>query len=161
MIIPPLGPIGLLSLPLWLGAANPQGIIGPCDVFYNSLQAVPHVSLTVEEGGFTSIWDGERYDGCEVEFETNDSTRAGIAAPDFLADPGTDLYSVGWRMRVDIGADGAGSGIHAIQREAVLCIIRREQAAYIDDNGELVQSKTLRMWVQCAGGAPKRTPSDG
>lgn len=149
MMIPLLGRVGILSLSVGLAVPTPPAIFGPCDAFYEALRAVPHVSLALGTGAFISIWDGEKYDGCEVEFETNDSVRAGTAAPDFFADPGTDLYNAGWRMLVDIGADGAGSGIHGIQREAVLCIVRWEQPAYIDDDGKLVVSETLRMWIQC------------
>ena len=144
-----LGRIGLLSLSVSLVAAEPHAVLDPCDAFYQDLLVVPHVSLTVAADGFTSIWDGESYAGCEIEFKTNDSIRSGVAAPSFFADPGTALYDDGWRMRVDIGADGAGSGVHGIQRDAVLCIIRWEQAAYIDDDGTFVESETLRMWIQC------------
>jgi len=134
---------------LSLVAAKPATLAGQCLVFYEALQAVPHVSLTIATDGFTSIWDGETYDGCEVEFETNDSTRVGTAVSNFFADPGTRLHGDGWRMRVDIGADGAGSGVHGVEREAVLCIVRWEQPAYIDDDGEFAESDTLRMWIQC------------
>ena len=134
---------------LCIAAAAPTAVVGQCRLFYEALEGVPHTSLTIGTDGFTSIWDGETYDGCEVAFETNDSVRSGIAVPSFFADTGTRLHADGWRMRIDIGADGAGSGIHAIQREAVLCVVRWEQPAYIDDEGQFVQSDTLNIRIQC------------
>lgn len=140
---------GLLSLVACVAAAPPEGSDDPCDHFYDALAAVPHVALTRSAGPFESIWDRETYEGCEVAFETNDSIRAGSVAPDLFADPGTSMYLAGWRMSDGIGADGAGSGIHGVERGSVLCVIRWEQPAYIDDDGSFVESGTLNMWIQC------------
>ncbi len=131
--------------PALAGAQMPTS----CDEFYDALAAVPHVSLTRSFGSFESIWDAKIYDGCEIEFETNDSIRAGADVPIFFADSGTEMYGAGWRMSREIGADGAGSGIHGIEKGSVVCIIRWEQPAYIDDDGEFVESDTRRQWVQC------------
>ena len=155
---------GLGSLGSWVLAfvvLMPASASGQCDAFYRELATVPHVSLTIATAGFTSVWDGERYEGCEVEFETNDSTRSETAVPNFVPDPGTRLFRDGWRMRNDIGADGPGSGVYGIQRGTVLCVIRWERPAYIDDDGEFVQSDSLAMGIQCRDDArrPSRDPA--
>ncbi|MDH3271746.1 MAG: hypothetical protein OEN56_10455 [Gemmatimonadota bacterium] len=128
--------------------ATTSGAAGPCDSFVESLARVPHVSLTTRTGRFESQWDGRSYDGCEVEFETHDSLSAG-SIPDLFATPDSELYGEGWRMSDGVGADGAGSGIHGIERGDDVCVIRWEQPAYIDDDGEFVQSDRFRMWIQC------------
>ena len=62
-------------------------------------------------------------------------------------------------MSNGIGADGAGSGIYGIERGSDLCVIRWEQAAYLDDNGEFVQSETFRMWIQCRDRDSRSAPA--
>lgn len=126
----------------------------PCDELYAQLAAVPHVSLTKRVGPFESLWSGEPLAGCEIAFETNDSTLGGRVAPDFRADPGTDMYGSGWRAIPEILADGAGSGVHGIRKEATRCLIRWEQPAYVDDGGGIVQSATLTILVQCSDRPP-------
>lgn len=139
----------VLPLAVWLclGASVEQP--DSCDDLFEMLAVVPHVSLTRNSGPLNSIWDRETVQGCEVAFETNDSIRNGAIAPTFLADPGTDMYLAGWRMIPEIGADGAGSGIHGIRRGPARCVVRWEQAAYIDDDGTFVESDTLTMLIQC------------
>lgn len=140
---------GVATFFAWSCAGSAQNLGAPCDFFYQALEPVPRVSLTRNAGSFQWIWDDEEYEGCQIEFESNDSTLAGAAVPDFFAEPGSDVYREGWRMSQGIGADGAGSGIHGIERGTVRCLIRWEQPAYIDDDGEMIVSETLRMWIQC------------
>ena len=64
--------VGLASL----FAITATGSVQPCDWFAASLEAVPHVGLSERIGPFESLWDGETYEGCEVEFETHDSLSA-------------------------------------------------------------------------------------
>lgn len=139
----------LLPLTAWLGLAPPFDQPDSCDELYETLVVVPHVLLTRHSGPLESIWDRETIQGCEIAFETNDSIRNGAVVPTFLADRGTEMYRSGWRMIPEIGADGAGSGIHAIRRGRARCVVRREQAAYIDDDGTFVESGTLTMLIQC------------
>ena len=141
----------VLPLTVALGAALSPSQPEPCDELHAALEAVPHVSLTRSAGPFYSIWDRETVRGCEIQFETNDSIRDGASRPTFFADPGTDMHRAGWRMIPEIGADGAGSGIHGIRRGSARCVVRWEQAAYIDDDGTLVESDTLTMLIQCTG----------
>ena len=122
----------------------------PCDDLYAMLQEVPHIQLDRINGPFESTWDGAEVEGCVIEFETTDSTLAGRVGPDLHADEGSDLFVRGWRMHPTILADGAGSGVYAIERGATLCIVRWEQPAYIDDSGEFVQSDTLTVLIQCS-----------
>jgi hypothetical protein len=60
------------------------------------------------------------------------------------------MYRDGWRTIPEIVADGAGSGIHGIQRGPTRCIIRWEQPTYIDDLGRLVESESFTMSIQCS-----------
>lgn len=129
-----------------------------CEEFYDALAAAPHVSLTRSSGPFTSIWDGATREGCEVDFETNDSLGGGQGVPDFSAHAGTEMYDAGWRMSHGIGADGAGSGTHGIERGPVACIIRWARPADIDDAGAFVESDTLRRWVKCWGRKVEQGP---
>ena len=133
----------------WLAAPSADQP-DPCDELYEMLEAVPNVSLARDRGPFQSIWDGQTLAGCEISFETNDSIRDDAAAPTFLADPGTEMYEAGWRMMPGILADGAGSGVHGIRKGSARCVVRWEQATYIDDEGAFVQSDTLTMLIQCS-----------
>ena len=146
-------------LQLWgliLGMVSPVGApldqVAPCAEFERALAEAPHVSLTSSVGPIVSIWPGEPAPACEVAFETNDSTLAGAAVPDFFPEPGNDMYRTGWRVIPEIGADGAGSGIYGIVGGGVRCVVRWEQPAYIDDDGTFVQSETFTMLIQCGGG---------
>ena len=140
---------GIVGLFGCAAADTPPGPPDPCDDFYQALTEVPHLSVQKTVGSFESNWDGETYEGCELQFETNDSLTGRVSVPDFVATAGTGLYDAGWRMVYRISADGPGSGIHGLSRESDLCVVRWEQPAYLDDDGDLVQSDTLRMWIQC------------
>lgn len=89
------------------------------------------------------------YRGCEIEFETNDALRAGVSVPDFDAIQDSEMYRLGWRMSRGVTADGPGSGVFGIEKESVLCVVRWAQPAHISDEGEIVQSETFNMKVQC------------
>jgi hypothetical protein len=95
------------------------------------------------------MWDQVEHDGCEVEFETNDSLSAGTPVPSFDAIEETEMYRLGWRARHGIGADGPGSGIFGIEKDAALCVIRWSQPAHLDDYGEIAHSETFMMKIQC------------
>jgi len=120
-----------------------------CAYFFDALQTVPHESLSRHQGEYESTWDGKSYQGCEIKFVTNDALRAGKDAPSFEAAPDSELYRLGWRIAPSIGADGAGSGIFAVEKGPVLCVIRWAQPAYLADTGEIVQSDTVKMTIQC------------
>lgn len=120
-----------------------------CEPFFVALDSVPHVALSMRTGAFVSIWDGMRYDGCEVAFETNDSLRAGVSVPDFEATQDSDMYRGGWRPSHEIRADGAGSGTFGIEKKTGLCVVRWAQPAYLFEEGKIVQSERFSMTVQC------------
>jgi len=120
-----------------------------CSYFFDALHKVPYESLSHRQGEMTSTWDGKRFQGCEVKFVTNDTLRTGKAVPRFEAFPDEELYRLGWRMAPSIGADGPGSGIFAVEKGLVLCLIRWSQPAYLADSGEIIQSDTLEMTIQC------------
>lgn len=122
---------------------------GPCEFFFTALENVPHVVLSMSTGAFVSTWDGMEYNGCEIDFETNDAVSAGVSIPSFDAVEDSEMYRRGWRMSEGIGADGPGSGVFGIEKEAVLCVVRWAQPAYIDDDGGFVQSETFSMKIQC------------
>lgn len=121
----------------------------PCVFFEEALEAVPHLELRVSWDGFVSEWDQSEQSGCEVAFETNDSLSAGAPIPSFDAIEGSEMYRIGWRPSHGIGADGPGSGIYGVEKEAVQCVIRWAQPAHIDDSGEIVHSETHTMKIQC------------
>ena len=120
-----------------------------CAYFFDALQAVPHELLSRHQGEYESTWDGKPYQGCEVKFVTTDALRAGKAVPTFEAFPDSELYRLGWRMAPSIGADGPGSGIFAVEKSSALCLVRWAQPAHLADSGEIVQSNTLKMTIQC------------
>ena len=128
-------------------AASPQK--DSCAYFFDALHAVPHESLSHRHGEVTSTWNGKPFQGCAVKFVTNDALRTGKAVPNFEATPNSPLYRLGWRMVHSIGADGPGSGIFAIEKDPVLCLIRWSQPAYLADSGKIIQSDTLEMTIQC------------
>jgi len=147
------------TLLTWLGALVMVSLVRtpdqvePCGELYGVLEDVPHVSLARRAGQIDPIWSGEPAPDCQIEFETNDSTLNGATVPIFLAEPGSDEYRAGWRLIPEIIADGAGSGIHGIQRAPLRCVIRWEQPAYIADDGTFVESDTLTMLIQCRSSA--------
>jgi hypothetical protein len=110
---------------------------------------MPYEELILSDGTHESLWDRKKYVGCEIQFKTNDTLLSGQKAPDFEAPEGTEMYRRGWRMNNSIGADGPGTGIYAIEKESVLCLIRHDQPAYLDDHGNFVQSETLSISIQC------------
>ncbi len=120
-----------------------------CQPFLGPLEVVPYVELSVYSGVFESVWDEQRYHGCEIRFETNDSIRGGAVVPGFDAIDGSEMQRLGWRPSTGIGADGPGSGVFGIEKDTVACIVRWAQPAYIDDDGEFVESETLNMTIQC------------
>jgi hypothetical protein len=120
-----------------------------CEHFFTALEDVPHVVLSVTTGDFVSIWDNAEYSGCEIEFETNDALRAGTPIPDFDAIQDSEMHRLGWRIAQEIRADGPGSGFFGLEKESVLCVVRWAQPAHIDDDGEIVQSETFSMKIQC------------
>ena len=120
-----------------------------CAYFFDALQTVPHESLSRRHRTYESVWDGKPYRGCEVKFVTTDALRAGKDIPTFEASTDSELYHLGWRMAPSIGADGPGSGIFAVEKGPVLCLVRWAQPAYLADSGEIVQSDTLKMTIQC------------
>ena len=140
---------------LWLvgclSACGPSDPPDPCEYFFSALEPVPHVALSVTTGSFVSIWDGTEYSGCEIEFETNDALRAGVAIPDLDAIQDSEMYRLGWQTTEEIRADGPGSGFFGIEKESVLCVVRWAQPAHIDDDGEIVQSEIFNMTIQCRG----------
>ena len=46
-------------------------------------------------------------------------------------------------------ADGAGTGLYGIRRGNTVCVVDWEQPAYLDDDGNIVQSDTFTMRIQC------------
>jgi len=143
--------VGCLGLTAGAGAQAPAP---PCDVFVDALDAIPHVTLARADGRFESVWDGETYAGCQVDFQTTDVLLAGASVPLFEAAPGSGLFAAGWRDDPMVVADGPGSGVSAIQRESTQCVIAWSQPAEVDDAGGIVQSDTFTMRVQCRNRAP-------
>ncbi|MDH3256725.1 MAG: hypothetical protein OEM27_03835 [Nitrospinota bacterium] len=143
--------IFLLQLVLIVGfpAYAAAGKQDACEYFFLALKAVPHDIISRSEGAHQSLWDRKQYDGCEVQFVTDDTLLAGSRVPDFDALQGSEMYRRGWRVNNSIGADGPGTGIFGIEKKSVLCLVRHDQPAYLDDDGTFVQSETLSITVQC------------
>lgn len=141
----------LLQLALAVGwpAYAATGKQDACEHFFLALKAVPHETLTRSEGQHESLWDSKKYMGCEVQFVTNDTLISGKRVPDFDALEGSEMYRRGWRVNNSIVADGPGSGIFGIEKESVLCIVRHDQPAGLDEHGNFEQSETLSITVQC------------
>ena len=136
-----------------LGGATPALPVEqtqPCDEFHQALLIVPHVALSRRVGVLEGLLRDQGAQGCEVAFETNDSTLGSAVVPDFMADPGNGTYEAGWRVIPEMVADGPGSGSFGIRRGPILCLVRWEQPSYIDDDGGFVQSETFTMLIQCA-----------
>ncbi len=122
---------------------------GPCDFFHSALQQIPHQSLDRTAGEIEWLWDGSIHQGCQIVFVTTDSLTTDVDVPDFDALSGSDMANLGWYPVDSLTADGAGSGVFGITNGDTLCLVRWSQPAYIDDDGEFVQSETLTMTIQC------------
>jgi len=120
-----------------------------CRHFFQVLKAVPHDKIIRSDGAHQSLWDRKKYTGCEVQFVTNDTLLSDRSVPDFEAMRGTEMYRRGWRQIISIRADGPGTGIFGIEKESLLCLVRHDQPASLEDHGKIVQSETLTISVQC------------
>jgi hypothetical protein len=132
-------------LPAYVVSAQPDS----CGYFFSALRPVPHDKLSRSEGAYKSLWDGKKYTGCEIQFVTNDKLLSGRRVPDFDPVKDSEMYRTGWRMNNSFVADGPGTGVFGVEKESVLCLVRHEQPAYLDDYGNIIQSETLRITVQC------------
>ena len=141
--------LAMLSLAGFFAACAQPDSPSVCRDFFVALDVVPHTILSLKAGDLVSIWDGDTYEGCEVQFETNGSLRARTPVPDFMATEETAMYHLGWRMSPGIGADGAGSGVFGIERGSTQCYVSWAQPSYIDDDGTISYADTYRMSVQC------------
>ena len=142
----------VLSVFLLCALANAASVKqDPCAYFLRALAAVPHEKLTHSSGEHESLWDGKKYVGCEVKFVTHNNLLTGSkSAPSFEATEGTELYRNGWRMNNSLVADGPGTSIFGIEEDDVLCLVSRDQPAYVDEkSGKIIQSETLNIAVQC------------
>lgn len=120
-----------------------------CEYFFSALKPVPHDKLIRSEGTHQSLWRGKNYTGCEIKFVTHDNLLSGRRVPDFDAAEGSEMYRMGWRVNNSFVADGPGTGLFGVEKGSVLCLVRHEQPAYLDDHGHIIQSETLSITVQC------------
>jgi len=139
----------LLVLTASIPAHADSGPHEACQRFWAKLSAVPHEKLTRADGALKSLWNLERINGCELQLITNDALLPGPKVPQFEALEGTDMHREGWRMNNSFVADGPGTGIFAIEKDQTFCLVRHDQPAHLDDAGEIVQSETLTLTVQC------------
>lgn len=136
----------MLSLAASAQTDNPD----PCDHFFLALTAVPNQTLIRARGSHESVWDGKRYGGCEVRLVTNNTLLSGKEVPAFHATADTALYRKGWRENHAFVADGPGSSVVGLENGPVLCLVSHDQPAYVEDKtGEIIQSETLTITVQC------------
>ena len=135
----------VVGMPAYATAGEPDA----CEPFFLALKAVPHDKLSRSDGGHQSLQDGKKYEGCEVQFVTNDVLLAGKRAPDFEAVKGSAMHRRGWRENISMRADGPGTGSFGIEKGTMLCLVSHAQPSYIDDDGTFVQSETLSMTIQC------------
>lgn len=129
-------------------AATPEQTDG-CVFLFRILEAAPHRALSLEPGTHVSLYDGESYTGCQIDFEAVASELPAEDERLLSVGPGTDLYNRGWRLDNTIAADGPGTSLFAIRNETSLCVVDEAQPAYLDDDGEIVASDTLSITIQC------------
>lgn len=120
-----------------------------CEYFFLSLESKPHEELTHRNGEYQSLLDGKKHTGCEIKFVTNDILLSGIKVPDFTPVEGSEMYRNGWRVNNSFSADGPGTSLLGVQKKTVLCLVGYNQPAYLDDQGNIIQSETLSITVQC------------
>lgn len=142
--------IALVASLLSMLAASPAAAQAPiCDDFRMALDSVPHTALEQHVGTLEWLADGSEVTGCEARFETDEGTLAGAEIPDFMPDPGTELFQRGWVPVLELMGDGPGSSLHGIRRERTVCVVLHDQPAYLDDDGNIVQSETVTVVIQC------------
>jgi len=132
-----------------------------CAPFFQALLQVPHESLVRHDGLFTSQWSQHCVEGCLLVMDTDQARLGSQSLADLSADPGTPLYQDGWRNNPSLSADGAGTGVVGLEREGALCLVFTEQPSFIDDNGKLVQSETVKVRVECPVGIQGDGPCPG
>jgi hypothetical protein len=120
-----------------------------CEYFFLALKSVPHDKLTRRDGEHESLSDGKKYTGCEGKFVTNDKLLSGRKVPDCEPTEGSEMHRRGWWANNSFVADGPGTGLFGIEKGSVLCLVRHEQPAYLDDHGNIIQSETLTITIQC------------
>ena len=121
----------------------------PRKYFFDILQGRPHDTLSMSNGPYVSVWNGKESSGCEINFGTDKTLPLEENVSTFVALPGTEMYRLGWRMDNSILADGPGSGVFGIEKDAMRCIVGWAQPAYLAEAGEIVQGNKLSMTIQC------------
>jgi hypothetical protein len=120
-----------------------------CDHFEKQFSAIPGAVVERNDGAFDSLWGHQRFDGCQVGFQVSDTTAGADPRTTAAAlHPDSSVYA-GWRRVPRIVADGPGSGVFGVMRGPVVCVVHWAQPAFVDDDGEVVDSETLEVLVQC------------
>ncbi|MEX2438158.1 MAG: hypothetical protein WD449_02800 [Candidatus Babeliales bacterium] len=129
-------------------AADPEY---PCRYFYERLEKLPHEEIEYQEGIIEFSLDRNEYEGCRMNFVTNEST---LSEDDPLPSmwgisEESDLYTKGWRMNINYQGDGPGTSVYGIEKNETLCLISHSQPAYLESPGVIVQVETITILVEC------------
>lgn len=122
----------------------------PCNYFYKELKKIPHEKIDSHKGIITFDWDQKEYEGCEINFISNDSLMT-KGFPLFWPDPKNNkyLYQLGWQSNKNYSADGPGTTLYGIEKKNILCLISERQPAYIDESGKKVQELKISVTIEC------------
>lgn len=145
----------ILLAALDLTALTMRGQDDDCGWFRDALKTVPNRNISIRSGRHLSLFDGKFYDGCELRFETTEALLSEQRVPVLEAIEGTELYRLGWRADLSIGADGPGTRLSAVRKENSVCLVSESQPAYLNDAGEIVQDDELKIVVQCHHSEPE------
>ncbi len=149
----------LLASALLLPTASFAEVDGAtCQPFYLALQQLPHESIFQRDGFFNSqLFETSAY-GCFLVMITSESRLAGRSLPDLSGRPDSAFFEAGWRSNPKYLADGPGSGVVGLEKDDSLCLVYTEQPAFLDDAGQVVQTRFIRVRVECLDGARSEKP---
>lgn len=149
----------LLTLALLLPTVSFAKVDGAtCQPFYLALQQLPHESIFQRDGFFNSqLFETSAY-GCFLVMNTSESRLAGQSLPDLSGRPDSAFYEAGWRSNPKYLADGPGTGVVGLEKDDILCLVYTEQPAYLDDAGQIIQSRFIKVRVECLDGAHSEKP---
>ena len=149
----------LLTIALLLPTVSLAKVDGTtCEPFYTALEQIHHESIFQRDGFFNSqLFETSAY-GCFLVMNTSESRLAGQSLPDLSGRPDSAFYKAGWRSNPKYLADGPGTGVVGLEKVDILCLVYTEQPAYLDDAGDIIQSRFIKVRVECLDGALSEKP---
>ncbi|MGA7875772.1 MAG: hypothetical protein WCA08_08920 [Desulfoferrobacter sp.] len=119
-----------------------------CAQFQRMLAPLNHIRNETAAASFE--FNGKRYQGCKVIFETKWALIGRDQDPQemFYPSQNNELYLAGWRTDDRFSADGPGSTFYVIRNGNTFCTVSWNFVAYVDD-GKIVEGDQVTCQIEC------------